>query len=86
MRNDISGKSTQFINPAQHHIYLVTLNNKERTKFNVNYTEIHDLVGEEEWMKGEIKSIVFATLEDAKLLFCLGEQSRIHKMVTDNHW
>jgi hypothetical protein len=57
MRNNISGKSTQFINPAKHHIYLVTLNNKERTEFYVNYTQIHNIVGKEEWMKGEINFI-----------------------------
>jgi hypothetical protein len=55
MRNNISGNSTQFINPAEHHIYLVMLNNKERTNFYVNYTQIHNIVGKEEWMKGEIK-------------------------------
>jgi hypothetical protein len=57
MTNNISGKSTQFINPAKRHIYLVTLNNKERTKFYVNYTQIHNIVGKEEWMKGESNCI-----------------------------
>ncbi len=57
MRNYISRKSIQFINQAKHHIYLVMLNNKERTKFYVNYSQNHNIVGKEEWMKGEINCI-----------------------------
>jgi hypothetical protein len=53
----MSGKSTQFINPSEYHIYLVTSNNKKRTKFYVNYTQIHDIVGKEEWINGEINCI-----------------------------
>jgi hypothetical protein len=57
MRNNISKKSTQFFDSAEHHIYLVTLNNKKRANFHFNYTQIHDIVGDKEWMKGEINYI-----------------------------
>ena len=53
-RNDITSKSDEYSNPIDRNIYEIILNNKEKTKLFVNYSQIHDVIGEEEWMNGEM--------------------------------
>ena len=56
-RNDITSKSDEYSNPIDRNIYEVILNNKEKTKLFVNYSQIHDVIVEEEWMNGEMNCI-----------------------------
>ena len=58
-RNDITSKSDEYSNPIDRNIYEIILNNKEQTKLFVNYSQIHDVIGEEEWMNGEMNCICY---------------------------
>jgi hypothetical protein len=54
---DITGLDSNLINYNKDHIYQVTMDNDAQSIFYVNSDLIMDIIGEEEWMKGELSCI-----------------------------
>ncbi len=39
------------------YIYAITMNNKAKTQFYAGFSQISDIIGDEEWMKGDMNNI-----------------------------
>jgi hypothetical protein len=57
MKEDITGIDSNLINYNKDHIYQVTMDNDAQSTFYVNSDLIMEIIGEEEWMKGEFNCI-----------------------------
>ena len=57
MKDDTTGTESNLFNNKKDHIYQVTMDNDAQSTFYVNSTLIMDIIGEEEWMKGELNCI-----------------------------
>ncbi len=57
MKEDITGIDSNLINYSKDHIYQVTMDNDAQSMFYVNSDLIMEIIGEEEWMKGEFNCI-----------------------------
>ena len=58
MKDDMTGtESNLFNNNIKDHIYQVTIDNDAESTFCVNSSQIVDIIGEEEWMKGVLNCI-----------------------------
>jgi len=57
MKEDITGVDPNLINYNKDHIYQVTMDNDAQSTFYVNSELIMEVIGEEEWMKGEFNCI-----------------------------
>ncbi len=53
MKEDITGIDSNLINYNKDHIYQVTMDNDAQSTFYVNSDLIMEIIGGEEWMKGE---------------------------------
>ena len=51
--DDFSGKEHASFTTDRCTIYEVTLDNQPNRKFYVNFSQIMEIIGEEQWMKGE---------------------------------
>jgi hypothetical protein len=56
-RSDLFGKSIKLCCMLSHKRILYEVFTTKGDKFYVNYTQIHDIVGDEEWLNGEIKTL-----------------------------
>ena len=59
MKDDTTGMESNLFNNDKDHIYQVTMDNDAKSTFCVNSVEIMDILGEEEWMKGELNCICY---------------------------
>jgi hypothetical protein len=57
MKDDMTGTELNWFNNDKDHIYQVTIENDAQSTFYVNSELIMDVIGEEEWMKGELNCI-----------------------------
>ena len=57
MKEDITGVDPNLINYNKDHIFQVTMDNEAESKFYVNSELLMEVIGEEEWMKGEFNCI-----------------------------
>ena len=57
MKDDMTGSDLNLINNDKDHIYQVTMDNDAQSIVYVNLELIMDIIGEEEWMKGELNCI-----------------------------
>ena len=58
MKKDYTfGMECNMLNKDSDPIYQVTMDNDDQTTFYVNYAQIMDIIGEEEWMKEELNCI-----------------------------
>jgi hypothetical protein len=57
MKEDITGIDSNLINYNKDHIYQVTMDNDAQSIFYVTSDLIMEIIGEEEWMKGEFNCI-----------------------------
>jgi hypothetical protein len=57
MKEDMTGSDLNLINNDKDHIYQVTMDNDAQSIVYVNLELIMDIIGEEEWMKGELNCI-----------------------------
>jgi hypothetical protein len=57
MKVDMTWMESNLFNKDDDHINQVTMDNDAQTTFYVNYAQIMDIIGEEEWMKGEMNCI-----------------------------
>ncbi len=57
MKDDTAGMESNLLNKNKDHIYQVTMDNGAQSTFYVNSGLIMDIIGEEEWMKGELNCI-----------------------------
>ncbi len=57
MKEDITGIDLNLINYNKDHIYQVTMDNDVQSTFYVNSDLTMEIIGEEEWMKGEFDCI-----------------------------
>ena len=57
MKDDTTGLVSNLFNNNKDHICQVTMDNDADTTFYVNSAQIMDIIGEEEWMKGELNCI-----------------------------
>jgi hypothetical protein len=57
MKVDTTWMESNLFNKDVDNIYQVTMDNDAQTTFYVNYSQIMDIIGEEEWMKGEMNCI-----------------------------
>ncbi len=67
MKDDITGIDPNLINYNKDHIYQVTMDNDAQSTFYVNSELIMEVIGEEEWMKGEFNCICNRTEQLRKL-------------------
>ena len=56
-KEDITGVDQNSINYNKDHIYQVTMDNDAQSTFYVNSDLTMEIIGEEEWMKGELNCI-----------------------------
>jgi hypothetical protein len=57
MKEDMTGSDLNLINNDKDHIYQVTMDNDAQSIVYVNLELIMNIIGEEEWMKGELNCI-----------------------------
>ena len=57
MKDDMTGTESNLFNNNKDHIYQMTMDNDVQSTFYVNSALIMDIIGEEEWMKGELNCI-----------------------------
>ena len=57
MREDITGVDPNLINYNKDHIFQVTMDNEAESIFYVNSELLMEVIGEEEWMKGEFNCV-----------------------------
>ena len=57
MKDDRTGTDSNLFNNDKDHIYQVTMDNDAKSTFYVNSAQIMDIIGEEEWLKGEFNCI-----------------------------
>ena len=57
MKDDTTGMESNLFNNNKDHIYQVTMDNAAQSTFYVNSAQIMDIIGEKEWMKGELNCI-----------------------------
>jgi hypothetical protein len=57
MKEDITGVDPNLINYNKDHIFQVTMDNEAESVFYVNSELLMEVIGEEEWMKGEFNCI-----------------------------
>ena len=57
MKDDTTGTESNLFNNNKDHIYQVTMDNDAQSTFHVNSAQIMDIIGEEEWIKGELNCI-----------------------------
>ena len=52
MKDDTTWMESNLFSEDNDRIYQVTMDSDAKTTFYVNYAQIMDIIGEEEWMKG----------------------------------
>ncbi len=57
MKNDTTGIELNLFSNNKDHIYQLTMENDAQSTIYVNSALIMDIIGEEEWMKGELSCI-----------------------------
>ncbi len=57
MKDDMTGTESNLFNNNKDHIYQMTMDNDVQSTFYVNSALIMDIIGEEEWVKGELNCI-----------------------------
>ena len=57
LKYDTTGLISNLFNKNKDHIYQVTMDNDADSTFYVNSVQIMDIIGEDEWMKGELNFI-----------------------------
>jgi hypothetical protein len=57
MKSDTTFTESNLLNKDDNHIYQVTMDNDAQTTFYVTSAQIMDIIGDEEWMKGEMNCI-----------------------------
>jgi hypothetical protein len=57
MKDDTAGTESNLVNKDNDHTYQATMDNDAKTIFYVNYAQMMNIIGEEEWMKGELNCI-----------------------------
>ena len=57
MKSDMTFTESNLFNKDDNHIYQVTMDNDAQTTFYVTSAQIMDIIGDKEWMKGEMNCI-----------------------------